>query len=104
MKLKRGGFINLQNERILNDERIRRIILANLDEIRRFERSRGARNYKTLNRYVENKYSVFSEYSKKTENNNYIQYLSASQLILYLEHLGYELDFVLTKKGENIEL
>lgn len=94
---KRGARINIANERILRDERIRRIILANEDKIRTFERLRGCRCYASFNLYVNNKYDVWKDYHKSGES----QYISAGQLIQYLEHLGYKLDYIITKVEDN---
>lgn len=100
-KSKRGARVNLANERLLNDDRIRRIITNNIDKVKRCEKQRGGKNYTQLNLYIDNKFSVWKEYNEKLPKSQRQFYLSAGQLIYYLEHLGYEIDFIITKKDDN---
>jgi len=82
---------NYVNEHILNDDSIRRIIIANLSTIREYEAKRGSKYVNVLNEYVNNKYSVFKSYNLNGK------YISASQILIYLAHLGYKVEFALVK-------
>lgn len=99
MRGKKGGVLNKANEKLLNDDRIRRIVIANIDKIKEFERLRGARNYFVINNYVANKYDVHLDYYKESKIKP--QYISAGLLLEYLEHLGYKLDYIITKVEDN---
>ena len=98
MKGRKGG-VNFVNEKILRDERIRRIIVSNVDKIKAFEKSRGARQYEVINNYIANKYDVHLDYYKESKNKP--QYIGAGLLLEYLEHLGYKLDYIITKVEDN---
>jgi len=82
---------NYVNEHILNDDSIRRIIIANLGTIREYEAKRGSKYVNVLNEYVNNKYSVFKSYKKKGK------YISASQILIYLAYLGYKVEFAVSE-------
>lgn len=89
-----GKYRNYVNERVLNDDRIRRVILSNIDEIRECERLRGSKQVNALNEYINNNYSVWSVYNK---NHKTKRYISAGQILLYLAYLGYSLEYTLVK-------
>ena len=89
-----GKYRNYVNERVLNDERIRRVILSNLNEIKEYERLRGSKQVNALNEYINNKYSVWNTYNK---NHKTKRYISAGQILLYLAYLGYSLEYNLVK-------
>lgn len=82
---------NYVNEHILNDDSIRRIIIANLGTIREYEAKRGSKYVNVLNEYVNNKYAVFKSYNLNGK------YISASQILIYLAHLGYKVEFAVVK-------
>lgn len=89
-----GKHRNYINEYILDDDRIRRIIIANLDRIRQFDRSRGSKQNLPLNEYLTAKFSVWNQYNKHHKTKRYI---SASHILLYLAYLGYKLEYTLIK-------
>jgi hypothetical protein len=89
-----GKHRNYINEDILNDDRIRRIITANLDKIKEFERSRGCKQNLPLNEYLNNKFSVWNAYNKHHKTKRYI---SASHILLYLAYLGYKIEYSVIK-------
>lgn len=95
-----GKHRNYINEDILNNDSIRRIIKANLDKIKEFERSRGCKQNLPLNEYLNNKFSVWNSYNSKHPTKRYI---SASHIVLYLAYLGYKIEYAVIKLDNSIE-
>ena len=85
-----GNRFRLYDEMILNDERIRRIILTNFDNILEFEMKQGKRQKNRLYEYRANKYDVWRSSASKTS-----KYLSVSQIVVYLAFCGYKLDYII---------
>lgn len=71
---------------ILEDERIRKIIILNEDLIRESERKSGIKHTGQLNQYLANKLSVWEQH--KTG-----KYLSVNLVIKYLKICGYTLNY-----------
>ena len=85
-----GNRFRLHEEMILNDERIRRIILANFDKILEYEMKHGKKQKNRLYEYRYNSYNVWKESASKTS-----KYLSVSQVVVYLAVCGYALEYTI---------
>ena len=78
--------VNTLDRMILEDERIRKIIVSNAKMIREMERKNGNYNVHQLNQFLANKLSVWEQH--KTG-----KYLSVNLLIKYLKYCGYTLNY-----------
>lgn len=73
---------------ILTNEKARRILTLNQDKLKEWERVENrARQYSGFNNYLRNKYEVWKE-----AGHNDKEYLSPSQVELYLSLCGYYFD------------
>ena len=78
--------VNNLDRQLLEDERIRKILISNKDLIRKKERDNGNYNLHQFNQYLANKLHVWETY--KTG-----KYLSVNLLIKYLKYCGYSIDY-----------
>lgn len=92
----KGNRFRLHDAMILDDDRIRRIILANFDKILQFELTNGGRQKNKLFEYRKNKFSVWYENANRAKD----KYLSVSQIVVYLALCGYRLDYIIENENE----
>ena len=89
---RQGKRYNIFDEMILDDDRIRRVILANFDKIMEFEMKQGKGMKNRLLEYKANKFSVWNE---NKHNNPLSRYLTPSQVVVYLAVCGYALEYTI---------
>ena len=91
-----GNRFRLHEQIVLNDERIRRIILKNFDKIYEFEMTKGKKQRNRLYEYRANNFKVW--YENKTKKS---KYLSVSQIVVYLALCGYRLEYIIENENES---
>lgn len=86
--------VNSLDRIILEDERIRKIIVTNAKLIRDTERKNGNYNVHQLNQFLANKLSVWEQRKNG-------KYLSVNLVIKYLKICGYTLNYYIEPLEDN---